>query len=497
MNSSLWKFFTSLRMTVVCLALSILLVFVGTVAQADEGLYQAQERYFKQWFVWAPTLFGHQLPVLLPGGYLLGTVLLANLIAAHIKRFNWSWRKFGINLTHLGIIVLLVGQLLTDMLAKESHLRLVEGESRSYTESHREHELAVMSDTDANQEEVASIPEALVARKGEISRPQWPFVLRVKEYQVNGEVLETADVLQTAGRLTSALATVESQYATPEGLVTQAERAVETAGRAEVWRKALAAIGQPSSGDLVELAKKIAAQPELAARLQEELKTRFQTEMLAGFRQRPGATSYVAVQHLLKLPVTPETVPSSSTQGVGQKAFARPVAETKEMDRNNTPYAVVEVVESGKSLGTWLVSPWLVGPQEIEVAGKKWRVAFRSERTYLPFSVKLLTTTHEVYRGTDIPKNFQSRVQINNPVKGETREADIYMNNPLRYAGLTFFQYQMGKEERDANVGNSTLQVVRNPSWLTPYLGCVIVSLGMAFQFLFHLVGFLSKRRVA
>ena len=73
MNASLWKFFTSLRLTVVCLGFSIFLVFVGTVAQADEGLYQAQERYFKQWFVWAPTFLGHQIPVLLPGGYLLGT----------------------------------------------------------------------------------------------------------------------------------------------------------------------------------------------------------------------------------------------------------------------------------------------------------------------------------------------------------------------------------------------------------------------------------------
>ena len=48
MNRSLWKFLTSLRVTIVLLGLAIVLVFVGTVAQADEGLYQVQNRYFRQ-----------------------------------------------------------------------------------------------------------------------------------------------------------------------------------------------------------------------------------------------------------------------------------------------------------------------------------------------------------------------------------------------------------------------------------------------------------------
>ena len=36
---------------------------------------------------------------------------------------------------------------------------------------------------------------------------------------------------------------------------------------------------------------------------------------------------------------------------------------------------------------------------------------------------------------------------IDNPQRRESREVDIYMNNPLRYEGLTFFQYQMGRDE--------------------------------------------------
>ena len=71
------------------------------------------------------------------------------------------------------------------------------------------------------------------------------------------------------------------------------------------------------------------------------------------------------------------------------------------------------------------------------------------------------------------------------------------MNNPLRYNGLAFFQYQMTKDELDRSPGQSILQVVHNPSWLTPYIGCIVVASGMLWQFLHHLIAFITKRRPA
>ena len=69
------------------------------------------------------------------------------------------------------------------------------------------------------------------------------------------------------------------------------------------------------------------------------------------------------------------------------------------------------------------------------------------------------------------------------------------MNSPLRYSGLAFFQFQMGEEQFSAVPrGTSVLQVVKNPSWLTPYAGCVIVSIGLLWQFFYHLAKFVNKR---
>ena len=47
----IWRFLTSLRLNVTLLALSILLIFFGTLAQVDQGLYRAQEIWFTSWWV--------------------------------------------------------------------------------------------------------------------------------------------------------------------------------------------------------------------------------------------------------------------------------------------------------------------------------------------------------------------------------------------------------------------------------------------------------------
>jgi hypothetical protein len=37
--------------------------------------------------------------------------------------------------------------------------------------------------------------------------------------------------------------------------------------------------------------------------------------------------------------------------------------------------------------------------------------------------------------------------------------------------------------------------VVRNPSWLLPYIACIMMGLGLSIQFGIHLFAFANKRR--
>src|ERR1035441_7258408 len=108
--------FTSLRLTVVLLLLSIMLVFAATLDQVHLGVWGVQEKYFRSFFVFSQirgTVI--TLPVF-PGGYLIGGALIVNLVAAHLYRFRLSWRQSGIWMTHLGLILLLAGEGLSGIL---------------------------------------------------------------------------------------------------------------------------------------------------------------------------------------------------------------------------------------------------------------------------------------------------------------------------------------------------------------------------------------------
>ena len=56
------------------------------------------------------------------------------------------------------------------------------------------------------------------------------------------------------------------------------------------------------------------------------------------------------------------------------------------------------------------------------------------------------------------------------------------MNEPLRYAGYTFFQSSFTDDEK-----TSVFQVVKNPSWLIPYISSAIIVVGLFVQMIFSM----------
>jgi hypothetical protein len=390
-------FFTSLRLTVVCLAFGLVLVFIGTLAQVEIGLYKAQNEFFRSFFIfWGPAGASWKIPVF-PGGYLLGGVLLLNLIASLFARVSFTRKKAGILLVHVGLILLLTGQLLTDMLSSESGMKLFEGETKNYSEDFRASELVLIDKTDPQFDTVYAIPEHKLMSPGLVRDGRLPLTVRVRKYWPNANLVQPST-------------------------------------------------NSPAGG---------IASGATAGQLKNEL-------------------------------VVPEP----------------PVTST---DEHNTPGLLVGFESPKGSAGSFLVG-YSVAPdtglltaagQDFTLDGRHYEIGMRFRRYYYPFNLTLLKATHEIYRGTDIPKNFASRVRVQNPDRNEARETAIYMNNPLRYGGLTFYQYQMTAGEAAEKAGvapSSTFQVVRNPSWLTPYLSCVLVALGLVVQFGSHLFDFVKRR---
>src|SRR4029079_3999205 len=100
MLKTILKPFASLTLTVILLALAMLLIYAGTCAQVHMDIWRVQHEYFHRMVAWInlddlipnfssrpPRDFG-QIPI--PGGMLIGILLLLNLVAAHAVRFKFS-----------------------------------------------------------------------------------------------------------------------------------------------------------------------------------------------------------------------------------------------------------------------------------------------------------------------------------------------------------------------------------------------------------------------
>jgi hypothetical protein len=116
--------------------LIMLNLVAGTVTQRELGLYAAQEMFFSTFITWIG-------PVTLPGGYLLTGALTLCLMLKFLLASEWRWAKSGIILTHLGVLILLVGGLLTSLSAKEGFMLLAEGDESPFVYDYHHRQLFV------------------------------------------------------------------------------------------------------------------------------------------------------------------------------------------------------------------------------------------------------------------------------------------------------------------------------------------------------------------
>jgi len=427
----------SLRLTVLLFALSIGLVFFGTLAQMNAGIWTVVEKYFWSWHVmveWqllvqvGQKFFGIPTSWQLPGRFpfpaakSIGAVMFVNLLAAHFlqlinlisgalktaqkgKAFREVafvlLKRSGIYILHGGMILLFVGELVTRTAQVEQRMIIREGTTVNYAFDTRDYELAFALPVpgDANSERVTVIPYSQLKKaedaKTRIKHDDLPVDMEVVEWMVNHKLIDL-------------------KQATPEQI---------------------------------------------------------------------------------------ERNPNKATKGLGLAALAQRLSEGAGTDTEQTletPAAYVCFYKKGtdEDLGTYLVSTVSPVDQTAKAGDAEFGIDLRFKRLYKPFSMRLEKFTHELYLGTKTPKNYASKLWLIDEERGENREVNISMNAPLRYRGEAFFQAGFDETAPPGAVQTTFLQVVRNPGWWLPYASCAMVTFGMILHFLLVLIPFL-KRNIA
>ena len=201
---ALFKFFSSLKLTVVLLAFSILLVFFGTLDQVHWGIHEIQKRYFESFFVlwkypqeWAYYKHLDWFRIPLPGGFLLGGLLVINLLCAHFRYFKPSWKRVGIMLTHLGVVLLLISGFLTAFMQHESQMPLDEGGAPvDFSTEYFQNELVLTHAKSSTIDAVTSIPSSLLAAGTILNIPNSKLKVQIDAYAPNAGVAMQANLLK-------------------------------------------------------------------------------------------------------------------------------------------------------------------------------------------------------------------------------------------------------------------------------------------------------------
>ncbi len=536
LGGGLWqvmKWIGSLKLTVGLFACSLLLVFAGTLAQHHLNMLEVKQRYFLSWVAimqfedLAPYSFiPHDKPfrgaIPIPGGALIGALLMVNLLAAKITRFHihakgarliagcvalaiglfatgviivsgqnseglqgeppisydqlWGWLLGGGAACWLGLVGLAIA-------TKSSTARISAGIAATALAAYLVFSLAYdYRIDDAGLRIVWQLIKGLGAG----------VILMIGCWLVfakqGGNVLLHFGVgLLMVGQFMFGDRQTEQRLNLIEGQSASAFvnlDAVElTFIQSEGDDQQVVAIPAPLLIDVAESEKVI-----------RDSQTPFDVRVKKYYRNSR-----------LEVPKPGENL---ADNGLGKQVAAIEARGSGGTDGQvNLASAYVELFEKGtdKSLGTYLVSQWFSDREAlvpegssgdefdtVEAGKTPFKMGLRFARQAKPFWIQLRDVRRVNYSGTETPRDYRSFIRIVDPVTGEDRKEQIWMNNPLRFRGETY--YQSNYTALPGGREMTGLQIVQNSGWLIPYVACSITALGMCVHFAGTLSTFVRRR---
>jgi ABC-type transport system involved in cytochrome c biogenesis permease subunit len=526
----------SLKITVTMFALGIVLLFVGTLAQDEQSIVDVKKLYFNSWIavvaldLFAPqTVFPHDHPYPfafpMPGGATVGLILLLNLIAAKLSRFSLVAKGTPLK---AGIFFSLLGAALLVLIVVAAHL----GDGLQGEPPFSYDVLWLMCKGTVWILTLATVYWALLGRAKTtmVSVVAWTLAflmmglslalllysssmrmpdpgLRVtwqlsKSFLVGG-VLLTGLILLFGKRGGNVLIHVGvallmlGQFLFGDAQVEERITFGEGDTTSESYRL--------EETELILVDSSDPKYDRVAAISDKALSRSAKQEMFVNVEGLPLEVRADQWMVNSQLEDNSKLAKNPATTGIGMEIGVIPQPKqggVSEEANYASAYVTVREKETRKELGTYLVSQLLSDPQitsrarpeSVKVGDKTFQMALRFRRTYKPYHITLDNVQRIDYVGTEKPQDYSSFVKIVGKDGTSKQEGRIWMNNPMRFQGETFYQsgyVSAAKSGRGVEV--TTLQVVTNAGWLIPYVACVISGLGMLSHFSITFVRFASR----
>ncbi len=521
----------SLKITVAMFLLGILILFFGTLAQDENNLAEVKRLYFNSWIAVIPidvlfpiTIFPHTDPYPgkfpMPGGALIGLIMMINLVTAKMTRFAVSAKGKKL---YLGSAITAAGAVIVTLVIIAGHAAEgLQGEPPiSYDSLWSVLKFGIILLTGAmiwfaivkqnlptlarvaiwSGASLLSLTSVLLVMGGESTRlddPGLRIVWQLVQASVASSVLLVGLWVVFGPRGGNVLIhmgvglLMVGQFVFGDRQIEQRMSLTEGDTSSMVYRQ-----------DELELAI-IDVQDDqtdkVTAISESMLRRAFTNKSVIDESQLPCKLRVIEWMPNSSLAKLDPSKTNLATMGVGLEVQAVPkTAAGGAMNDTNVASAYVEIIEksSDKSLGVVLVSQYFNDQQQmfigadpdrneaVQLDSRQCELALRFRREYKPYEVTLVDVRRINYSGSETPRDYSSDVVIKDTGNGSELKGHIWMNNPLRYQGQSFYQSEYHSSELPGRgtVELTSLQVVENAGWIIPYVCCMMVMFGMLAHF--------------
>jgi hypothetical protein len=445
----IFEFFASLELAVFVILTLALVLAVGTVYESKYGAAVASREVYRS------------LPM-----QLLLWIFMVNVAAAALSRIPWKRHHIGFLVTHLGIIIILLGSWVTQRAGVDGNLVLAPGESGRHAridenmlyifraDPGKSYDLVLGERLDFDLRRPLKEPRTFSFTEGEEKKE-----VKVLRYFPKAAREVMADVVPDG-----------------KGMPALKFRLLGSRASFEDWL-----FLQADTGATREVGPAIFR----FQRERPDLKTKPERATVVLWLDGNG-TPKLAVARAGQPFEEKGRIQTGKEIGLGWMDFrflpeeyhpsALPRADYKQIDRAAPGAAVLEALELGFGGQTlWLE---LGSAGQIPVGDALYYLQYTKRQVDLGFDVKLTDFRIGYYEGTTRPKSYESQVEVT----GASHV--ISMNEPLRHGGYRLYQASYEADE-DGTPRYSVLSVNLDPGRFAKYFGCFMMVLGIVSMFYF------------
>jgi len=145
----------------------------------------------------------------------------------------------------------------------------------------------------------------------------------------------------------------------------------------------------------------------------------------------------------------------------------------------------IRITQDSKVSEQWIPAGWQIS---VPAAPAEVQVAYGWKQISLPIGLELLDFEVQRNEGSDSPAGFKSTVRVTS-AEGHVAQGQCWMNNPFNYPGdwwrtWSGLTYKMSQASWNPdNLGQSTIQILRDPGWLLKWVGSLLIVSGIFMLF--------------